>query len=67
MMGFAEPVIGPATSGGTCWLYPSYALKQLVGLTDAASPLGYELWRSGLTNSRRRGAGTRFDDGDGIL
>src|ERR1700731_4628904 len=23
-MGFAEPVIGPATSGRTRWLYPSY-------------------------------------------
>jgi len=27
MMGFAEPVIGPATSGRTRWLYPSYALR----------------------------------------
>jgi len=26
MMGFAEPVIGPATSGRTRWLYLSYAL-----------------------------------------
>ena len=26
MMGFAEPVIGPATSGRTRWLYPSYLL-----------------------------------------
>ena len=26
MMGFAEPVIGPATSGRTRWLYPSCAL-----------------------------------------
>jgi hypothetical protein len=24
MMGFAEPVIGPATSGRTRWLNPSY-------------------------------------------
>jgi hypothetical protein len=26
MMSFAEPVIGPATSGRTRWLYPFYAL-----------------------------------------
>jgi hypothetical protein len=25
-MGFAEPIIGPATSGRTRWLYRSYAL-----------------------------------------
>jgi hypothetical protein len=27
MMGFAEPVIGPATSGRTRWLNPSYGLR----------------------------------------
>src|SRR5580704_13344530 len=27
VMGFAEPVIGPATSGGTRWLNPSYGLR----------------------------------------
>ena len=27
MMGFAEPVIGPATSGRTRWLRRSYALR----------------------------------------
>src|SRR5580658_4910571 len=27
MMGFAEPVIGPATSGRTRWLYPSCELQ----------------------------------------
>ena len=29
-MGFAEPVIGPATSGRTRWLYPSHALTVLI-------------------------------------
>jgi hypothetical protein len=29
LMGFAEPVIGPATSGRTRWLCPSYALHFL--------------------------------------
>jgi len=28
MMGFAEPVIGPAPSGQARWLYPSYGLKR---------------------------------------
>jgi hypothetical protein len=27
VMGFAEPVIGPATSGRTRWLNPSYGLR----------------------------------------
>jgi hypothetical protein len=27
MMGFAEPVIGPATPGRTRWLNPSYGLR----------------------------------------
>jgi hypothetical protein len=27
LMGFAEPVIGPATSGRTRWLNPSYGLN----------------------------------------
>jgi hypothetical protein len=29
-MGFAEPVIGPATSGRTRWLHPSYGLSFLM-------------------------------------
>src|SRR6202047_3087426 len=29
-MGFAEPVIGPATSGRTRWLYPSYVPRSAV-------------------------------------
>ena len=29
VMGFAEPVIGPATSGRTRWLNPSYGLIKL--------------------------------------
>ena len=32
LMGFAEPVIGPATSGRTRWLNPSYGLKPPYGL-----------------------------------
>jgi hypothetical protein len=31
VMGFAEPVIGPATSGRTRWLNPSYGLLPLSG------------------------------------
>jgi len=30
MMGFAKPVTGPATSGRTRWLYPSYTLACLL-------------------------------------
>jgi hypothetical protein len=29
-MGFAEPVIGPATSGRTRWLYPFYRSAELM-------------------------------------
>ena len=32
VMGFAEPVIGPATSGRTRWLNPSYGLNPSDGL-----------------------------------
>jgi hypothetical protein len=38
-MGFAEPVIGPATSGRTRWLKPSYGLwlskKNVISLCGA--------------------------------
>jgi hypothetical protein len=38
-MGFAEPVIGPATSGRTRWLYPSYDYSFVVaGIAGAPSP-----------------------------
>jgi hypothetical protein len=30
VMGFAEPVIGPATSGRTRWLNPSYGLRAIL-------------------------------------
>jgi hypothetical protein len=30
VMGFAEPVIEPATSGRTRWLNPSYGLRYLI-------------------------------------
>jgi hypothetical protein len=43
LMGFAEPAIGPATSGRTRWLYRSYALlarrRAFLGPCSIAVPL----------------------------
>jgi len=38
-MGFTELVIGPATSGRTRWLYPSYALPQRALTRTAATAI----------------------------
>src|SRR6202035_1734032 len=56
VMGFAEPVIGPATSGRTRWLNPSYGLGQ--GERNHASP-----WTGvGLSDSRPRASRDGFDN-----
>jgi hypothetical protein len=43
VMGFAEPVIGPATSGRTRWLNPSYELqKDRIAAPQRNDAMGHE-------------------------
>jgi hypothetical protein len=63
MMGFAEPVIGPATSGRTRWLYSSYALLRSFPRTreSKVGPRGTSgNLPAAVQFGRRRAAAQRF-------
>jgi hypothetical protein len=61
-MGFAEPVIGPATSGRTRWLNPSYGLVRTTDRGDDFNNLDERWIMKCLFNKHRQGLRIRNDE-----